>query len=84
MHLEAVSSLGRECGIIIVLNSIITLLIGYSFGAWLMTAGSDNQLDMDIIRIRSEYIYSIVYGLLIYSTLVTLVKDLRYLFSDDD
>jgi hypothetical protein len=83
VHLEAVSSLGRELGIIHVLNSIITLLIGYSLGAWL-TADGGKQLDMDVIRIRSEYIYSIVYGLLVYSALVILVKDLHYLFSDDD
>jgi heme/copper-type cytochrome/quinol oxidase subunit 4 len=83
VYLEAVSSLGRLCGIIPIIISTVILVIGYILGEWL-AAGDDKRLDIDALDMRREYIYSIVYGLLIYSTLATLVKNLIYLFYDDN
>jgi len=66
-HSQTISSLGRKNGLYFVIISIIFLLLGYIIGGILISH----------LYIRIEYIYSIVYGALFYTALVTLIPELN-------
>jgi Na+-driven multidrug efflux pump len=64
--------MGRRRGLLLLLLSTAFLLLGYLLGGLLIELNqrNDNQLPY----IRKEYIYSLVYGALFYTALVTLVR----------
>lgn len=70
--LETISQLGRKRGLFFLLLSIIFLLLGYSLCGLFMKI---NRRQDDFLEFfRTEYVYSIVYGALFYTALVTLVS----------
>ncbi len=71
-YLEILSSLGRKLAFIFLLISIVFLIIGYFIGGIL--TGINQQFNINLIYVHKEYIYSIVYGALFYTALVTLVS----------
>jgi hypothetical protein len=71
-YLELLSSLGRKYGFALLFISIIFLIVGYIIGGILIQI--NQQSNINTIYIRKEYIYSIVYGALFYTALVTLVS----------
>ena len=64
--------MGRKRGLYFLFISIFFLLIGYIIGGILLEI--NQRFDHNIPYIRTEYIYSIVYGALFYTALVTLVR----------
>lgn len=74
MVLELLSSIGRKYGFAFLLVSIVFLLIGYLIGGALIQI--IEQWNLKEIYLEKEYIYSIVYGALLYTALVTLVGHL--------
>ncbi len=71
-YLELLSSLGRKYGFALLFISIIFLIVGYIIGGILIQI--NQQSNINTIYIHKEYIYSIVYGALFYTALVTLVS----------
>jgi hypothetical protein len=72
VYLEILSSLGRKHSFVLLFISSIFLIIGYSIGGIFIQI--NQQYNINIIYIHKEYIYSIVYGALFYTALVTLVS----------
>ncbi|CAF0895566.1 unnamed protein product [Adineta steineri] len=72
---QTISSMGRQRGLFLLLVSIFFLLFGYVIGGFLIEAG--RQSKDSLWYIRTEYIYSIVYGALFYTALVTLIPELN-------
>lgn len=75
LDLETISSLGRKSSWIFLLLSFISLLLGYILGGILAEINWRFASD-HFPYIRTEYIYSIIYGVLFYTALVTLVRSL--------
>jgi len=71
-YLETISSLGRKYGLYLLIISIFFLLIGYIIGGILIEC--NRKSGNSLFYIQPEYIYSIVYGALFYTALVTLVR----------
>ena len=69
---ETISQLGRKLGLYFLLVSIVFLLLGYGLGGSLLEV--NRRTNDSFVYIRTEYIYSIVYGALFYTALVTLVS----------
>ncbi|CAF1168709.1 unnamed protein product [Rotaria sp. Silwood1] len=74
-HSQTISSMGRKRGLFFLIISIFFLLLGYLIGGILMEI--NQRFDNNIVYIRTEYIYSIVYGALFYTALVTLIPELN-------
>ncbi|CAM2726371.1 unnamed protein product [Rotaria socialis] len=74
-HSQAISSMGRKRGLFFLLISIFFLLLGYLIGGILVEF--NQRFDNNLRYIRTEYIYSIVYGALFYTALVTLIPELN-------
>ena len=64
--------MGRKRGLFFLLISILFLLFGYALGGIFIEL--NRQSDNSPFYIRTEYIYSVVYGALFYTALVTLVR----------
>jgi hypothetical protein len=76
-YLETISSLGRKRGLFFPLISTVFLLLGYIIGGIFIEI--NRRFDTDnLVYIQTEYIYSIVYGALFYTALVTLVRYFRF------
>jgi len=74
-HSQTISQLGRKRGLFFLLLSIIFLLLGYSLCGLFMKI---NRRQDDFLEFfRTEYVYSIVYGALFYTALVTLIPELN-------
>ena len=73
---ETISQLGRKRGLALLLTSIVFLLLGYALGGLFIEL--NRQAVSNFVYIRAEYIYSIVYGALFYTALVTLVRSDSY------
>jgi len=71
-YLETISLLGRKYGFYFIFFSIFFLLIGYIIGGIFIEM--NRKFDNNLFYIHTEYIYSIVYGALFYTALVTLVR----------
>lgn len=69
---ETISQLGRKFGLYFLVTSIFFLLLGYGLGGFLLEL--NRRTNDRYIYLRTEYIYSIVYGALFYTALVTLVR----------
>ncbi len=72
VYLELLSSLGRKYGFVLLFISSIFLIFGYIIGGIFIEI--NQRFNINIIYLRKEYIYSIVYGALFYTALVTLVS----------
>jgi hypothetical protein len=70
--LDLLSSLGRKLGFAFLFFSVVFLILGYVIGGVL--TGINEQFSVNSAYIPKEYIYSIVYGALFYTALVTLVS----------
>ena len=70
--LETLSIMSRQRGVFLLLISIVFLLCGYLMGGFLIEL--NRRPNRNLFFIEKEYIYSIVYGALFYTALVTLVK----------
>lgn len=73
--LELLTSIGRKYGFAFLFISIAFLLIGYLLGGTLIQI--TQQRKTSVIYLEKEYIYSFVYGALLYTALVTLVRVLN-------
>jgi hypothetical protein len=65
--LELISSFDRKRGFVFIFFSVIFLLLGYIIGASLIQFIQHGYT-------AKEYIYSVVYGALFYTALVTMVS----------
>ncbi|CAF0974422.1 unnamed protein product [Adineta ricciae] len=74
-HSYLLSSLGRKLGFAFLFFSVVFLILGYVIGGILL--GINQQFTSDSAFIPKEYIYSIVYGALFYTALVTLIPELN-------
>ena len=68
------SSLGRKSSWIFLFLSLVALLLGYILGGILAEINWRFAYH-HFSYIRTEYIYSIIYGVLFYTALVTLVRN---------
>lgn len=75
-YLETISSLGRKRGLYFIIISFIFLLLGYIIGGLLIEL--NRKFHNNLFFLRIEYIYSIVYGALFYTALVTLVRNIHF------
>lgn len=66
------ATLGRVYGFYSLFLSITFLIFGYLIGGIIVDL--DEQFNIRIDYLRKEYLYSILYGAIFYTTLVTLVK----------
>ncbi|UJR22577.1 hypothetical protein I4U23_025624 [Adineta vaga] len=74
-HSQISSTVSRKHGLFLLLISIVFLLSGYLLGGLLIEINQRN--DINLVFIQKEYIYSIVYGALFYTALVTLIPELN-------
>jgi len=74
-HSQLLSALGRKQGFGFLFISILFLILGYVIGGMLIQM--NEQTITNTVYTRKEYIYSIVYGALFYTALVTLIPELN-------
>ena len=71
--LEFMAFSDRKYGFSSLYFSVVFLLLGYMFGGIVIRL--NEQLNSGIEYLSKEYIYSMVYGALLYTALVILVSD---------
>ncbi|UJR26499.1 hypothetical protein I4U23_007826 [Adineta vaga] len=74
-HSYLLSSLGRKLGFAFLFFSVVFLILGYVIGGIFL--GINQQFSSNFVFISKEYIYSLVYGALFYTALVTLIPELN-------
>ncbi|CAF1496238.1 unnamed protein product [Adineta ricciae] len=74
-HSQTLSIMSRQRGVFLLLISIVFLLCGYLTGGFLIEL--NRRPGINLFFIEKEYIYSIVYGALFYTALVTLIPELN-------